>query len=234
MKFGLTVRDLWISDDLKQAMNEFVSTSPESKPGVLRKKDDWYFLTYLRIIKVKNFDPELWDVTTNEINSIRAVKFKIINNRLYVQGTKVEISEITYLLDALALRLGGREAQENPADFQYTDYYKLTDIDVDLMGILTKLEEKQEISDIKKLKVRKVSINLGEIRNASIDTTDYGGSREAIENQGETGVTGLEATMKNFKKVSIYFGTDATIRVTASAEDDINLEKTAQNYSEYL
>ncbi len=72
--FTLHRRDLVLSKAMRAALDESVTTAGQVVPGQLRQRGDWYFLTYLKVQKVKNFDPASFEMETREIDSASGKK----------------------------------------------------------------------------------------------------------------------------------------------------------------
>ena len=213
-KFNVFVRKFWISPILKVTFDEAViSTDTDLAPGQLRKFGDWYYLTFLRILQVRNWNPITHETESNPVNSIRAAVFQINDNKLIVNGGKTDIKEIFSYLEALSQPL-------NPDKTTQIDLDKFFRIEVpliSLLNIVSAFETAEKIMGINKIRMRNVEIKLGRIDNCIINTEDYGQVRKTLEDT-ENGACGVGLTLKQPKDTTIYFDLDAQIRVTTKNE----------------
>lgn len=92
--FTLHRRDLVLSKAMRAALDESVTTAGQVVPGQLRQRGDWYFLTYLKVQKVKNFDPASFEMETREIDSVRAVAFKLSKEGKLLVQTRCRRSRV--------------------------------------------------------------------------------------------------------------------------------------------
>jgi hypothetical protein len=200
---------------MKQALDAEVITDLKAAPGQIRKDKDWYVLTFLRVVKIKNFDPGTFSLNENEISCIRATMFKFDGSRLLIRGTMGEIKDIISYFDALALKL---VSNTNQTEINFEQFYKIDNPNIDLGNLLSKLEQEGTISDIKKLKLREMEVTLGKIGKCIVNTSDYGAAKKVIEEE-ESKAHGIEINLKSPKDTSAYIDIDGQVRVTTKSED---------------
>lgn len=217
-KITIFVRNLSVfSDSMKQALDAQITKDTKAAPGQIRKNKDWYSLTFLRVVKVKNFNPETLLLDENEISCIRATMFKFDGSRLLVQGAKGEIKEIISYFDSLALKLVSNTQQ---TEINFDQFYRIDDPNIDLGNILSKLEDDGVISNIRKLRLRAMEITLGKIDNCIVKTSDYGATKKVVEEQ-ESKACGYEIDLNNPKDTLVYIDLDGQVRVASKSDADI-------------
>jgi hypothetical protein len=185
----------------------------------------------MRIVKVKNFNPQIWGLTENEVNCIRATAFQIKGNKLIVLGSKSDIKEITNYFDAHVLKI--HAASEEEVDINFDDHYKVDEIEIDLAQFLEQLEEEQVVEDIKKLRIKSMEVTLGRIDNCIVRTHDYGGARQEVS-KDDTLTFGIEIRLKQPENTLIYVDQDGQVRVSAPGDADVNLEELAFGFIDRL
>ena len=161
IKFGVFARNVYLSDPMKEALEAFITDDPTVAPGQLRQKGDWLYLTYLRVVKLKNFDPKLFEFLEEEVDCIRATAFRFKKSKMLVAGAKTDLKEIKALFDALALQLGGNGAGGGTINFD--DYYKIGEPEVDLKQVLSSFESRGTLESVRKLRVKDFEVKLGHI-----------------------------------------------------------------------
>ena len=218
-KASFFVRKLFLTPTAQSTLEKSVIEDTKTAPGQLRKKGDWYFLTYLRVVKVRNFNSQTFDYDDSEIDSIQNVAFQIKSvsdtqmKKLIVRGKKSEIDQIASYFEAIFLPLDEEES------------YKLEEPIIDLQNITTLLERIEVVADIKKVRMKSVEIKLGKITNCIVKTFDYGATRKLLEEE-DNDLFGVEIFLKQPAKTSVYFDQDGQVRII-SKNDDINLEEIA-------
>jgi len=212
-KFGVVVRNAHLTEEMRDALEQYVTDDAKVVPGQLRKRGAWYYLTYLKIVKVKNFDLGMWGLAENEVNTIRITSFRLTKSKLLCNGSKGEIKEIGSLLDALALQVsGGKQEQQ----VNYADYYKLDVPAVDLGNFLNFCEEKGMVAGVRKLSVKDMEVKLGSIRSCTINTDDYGGVKKAL---GEVNnkCWAMEIALRTPEKTYLTVDLDGVVKVVSYA-----------------
>ncbi len=221
-KSTLHIRNLIISEEMVQALNDYVTDDKEVAPGQLRKRDDWYYLTYLRVVKIKNFNLALWELADTEVDCIRVTAFQFKASKLIVSGGKSEIKEIRDLFDALALKLAGSKEQQ---EINYDDYYKLDMPIVDLGNILKAYEERRLVADVSKLTLKDMEVKLGSVKRCVVDTNDYGGVHKLLQ-APDNNAYAIELSLRDPEKTFILVDLDAQVRVHCNAADaDVDVEE---------
>lgn len=230
-KFSIFTKNLFLAPPLQDELErQIITTDLKSAPGQLRKKGDWYYLTILRIVKIKNFNSTIMDLEETEINCTRVTLFQIKDNKLLLRGTKSEHKDVKSYFDALVLKLiGSRPATEavDPANITEAikDYLRIDDPIIDLGLVVERLETASAVADIKKLRMKKVEIAVGNIQNCIVNTCDYGGVRKII-GEDENAAFGIEILMKEPAETLIYCDLDGQVRVM-SKNDDVDIEQLA-------
>jgi len=131
MKVSYITRDIKLSPELDTIFKaEILQENDQTKtaPGQIRQKGEWYYLTYLRTVKVKNFSPISWDLIEQDYDSIRVAIFKIYSGKLIINGSKTDINEIDTYFQALSLKL--------VTGIVGTEHFALTSPTVDLLNII--------------------------------------------------------------------------------------------------
>ena len=221
-KIAFFVRQLMLTDQTKELLDKKIIEDTKVTPGQLRKKGEWYFLTFLRIVKIKNFDAIAWDLVDTEKDCIRATSFRVQGNKLIVAGSKGDLKEVSSYFEALALGLAA-DSKEEIVDFN--KFYNIDKLEIDFESILKKLEDDENVAEINKLRVKPMEVSLGRVNNCVINTSDYGGARKAI---AEDNAFGLEISLKKPEKTSVYFDLDGQIRV--NTQSDVELEDLALEF----
>jgi hypothetical protein len=214
-KFSLFVRNLHLHPIFKSKLEASVEETDEVKPGQLRKRGDWYFLTYLRTVVLKNFNPASFETTDKELNQIKACAFQIHPDKLLVRGSKGDLKEIIMYFQALGEPL-------TSDTIPLADLFKITEPIVALENILTALESKQVIDNVRKIRMKKVEVKIGHIDNCVIVTNDYGAVQKLLnehEEGEESPVFGMEVFLKTPEKTSVYYDLDGQIRITTKNQN---------------
>lgn len=212
-KFGVVARNLYLSNDMRDALDQYVTDDRKVAPGQVRKRGEWFWLSYLKVIKVKNFDLGMWDMAENDVNTIRMTSFRIVKGKLLCGGGKSEIKEITGLFDALALQVSGSKEEQS---VNYADYYKLDVPTVDLNNLLEDFEKHGMVGDVRKLWIKDMEVKLGSIRSAVISTDDYGGVKKVLSEVGNK-ATGLEIMLKTPEKTYLSVDLDGQVKCISYA-----------------
>lgn len=215
-----------MSDELRNRMIDSVVESEQVAPGQLRKINDWYTLTYLKTVKVKNYDPVLDNMRDQDVDSIQAVAFHIQQSgRLFVRGTKSQIKEIIAYLEAMSLTCSSNnDIAEN--------HFSVQQPEVDLGNILKAFEDKGTISNVNKIRIKPLEVSLGQINNCIVNTNDYGTVRKMLEEDGDN-IFGMELSVKEPNSTTVYFDIDSQIRVT-SKDEDIDIKEFILDCSKYI
>lgn len=229
-KCSLFVRELnFVNPAMKTGLDsEVLLTEKPTAPGQLWKKGDWYFLTYLRGVKVKNFNAKLYDLEEKVVDSIRAVPFQLKGNKLFVRGSKGDIKEILGYLMAIALKASGQQAGTT---INYDEYFKLVEPVVDLKLLLQKLEEQSVVENVKKIRLVKFEVKLGKIDNCIVKAQNYDGVKSALDKEPDQ-VFGIDIFLKQPEETSVYFDLDGQVRVASKA--DVNVEEVTIGFASII
>lgn len=224
--FTLHRRDLWLSKDMRAALEESVTTAGQVVPGQLRQRGDWYFLTYLKVQKVKNFDPASFELETRDIDSVRAVAFKLSKEgKLLVQGGRAGIREIQEYLNALTLQVAQGDPKQASETIQYDQYYKLREVAIDLAALAARFEAKGVLEQIKGLRIKGLEVKYGKVTKCTVNVFDHA---EAMKLLGEpltmAGVESARFALSSPEKTSVEIGTDGSVTVRAGGAADVDLE----------
>jgi hypothetical protein len=224
-KSTLIVRDLKATPELTAKIDAQLTEVPEVAPGQLRKKGDWYYLTYHRIAKVKNFNPTIWSMVDTEVTSIKVAIFKMIGNKLLINGSKSDISEIDGYFQALAAEIGSN--QENMTNAN--DNYSLSIPTVDLGNIIQKFEEKQLIEYVAKARMKNMEVTLGTVPSCMVNTRDFYDSVRKLIIEDPEHIVGIEIFLKTPAKTSVYYDTDGVVKI--SSKSDVDVEEMVHNFA---
>ena len=227
-KFSVFIKNFFATTVMQEALDKKVIESTEVAPGQLRKRGDWYYLTLLRVCKVKNWNAVLFDLEDKEYDSTRVVLFQIKENKLLIRGGKGDHKDLFTYFQAVALELiSGLPEKVDPTKIEeiYKQFYRIESPIVDLDITLSKFEAIEAIKDIKKLRMKKVEIAVGNIQNCVVNTKDYGGAKKILSTEEETAF-GVEFEIKEPDKTMIYYDLDGQVRV-ATKNDDVDLERLA-------
>lgn len=212
-KFSVFSRNVFLHPSLEDALTKNLTESTDTKPGQLRKKGNWHYLTYLRLFKVKHFNAQTFEMDDQEMNSIRVVAFQVKNNKLLVNGSKNDIKEISAYFEALCQPLN----TNNSPDFKISEFFRIEMPIIDLVKILEMLEKLETADQIKKIRMKRIEVTLGRIDNCIVNTQDYGKVRSLLEEE-ESGVFGMEIFLKQPEKTSVYFDQDGQVRVITKSD----------------
>lgn len=210
-KFGVVVRNAHLTEDLRDALEQYVTDSTKVVPGQLRKRGEWYFLTYLKVVKVKNFDLDMWALAENEVNTVRSTSFRLTKSKLLCNGSKGELKEISSLLDALALQVSGGKKEQQ---VNYADYYKIEVPTVDLGNLLDYCEAQGMLAGVRKLSVKDMEVKLGSIRSCTICTDDYGGVKKVLAEVNNK-CWAMELALRTPEKTYLGVDLDGQVKVTS-------------------
>lgn len=222
--FTLHRRDLVLSKAMRAALEASVTTVGQVVPGQLRQRGDWYFLTYLKVQKVKNFDPASFELETRDIDSVRAVAFKLSKEgKLLVQGGRAGIREIQEYLNALTLQVAGAAKEQT---IQQEQYYKLREVAIDLAQLAARFEAKGVLEQVKGLRIKGLEVKYGKVTKCTVNVFDHA---EAMKLLGEpltmAGVESARFALRSHEKTSVEIGIDGAVTVRAGgAADDVDLE----------
>jgi len=214
LKFSIFVRKMLVDPSLSDMFSKSITSDDKVAPGQLRVKGDWFYLTYLKTFKIKNFDSVSYDLVESTIDQIRVVVFKFIDDKLILKGGKSDLKEIAAYFEALSTSLAKNDGK--------SELFKIEPIVIDLNNILIDFENLGEVADVKKLKVKKLEVNLGRIESCMIKTQDYGAVKKTLD-EDET-VFGMEIFLKAPDKTTVYFDVDGMVRV-CSKSDDVDTEE---------
>lgn len=220
-KFNFLVRKLIVTPGMfTRLSSKVVDVTGKPSPGILIKRADWFFLTYLRIVKINNFDAGMCDLLETEVNTVRAVQFQIKEDgTLLIRGSKAEIEVIDNYFSALALEEAG--AISEVAEFDLSKFYQINDPVVDLKNILTKYETSNIVLNVPKIRVDEISVAIGTIKKCIINTSDYVGVKKAL--QGDE-VTGIQINLTTPPDTQVSYDKSGQISISTSKEsvDDLD------------
>ena len=226
-KYNLLVRNLFLTREMLEALEGAVIEDEKVAPGQLRKLAEWYVLTYLRVVTLKNFDPVGGGQTEQEVNTIRATIFRPHKAKLLVRGGASEVKEIVGLLEALALKLSGNKPAGDAPSFEASQYFKLEEPAVDLKLVLEKFEKKSQVADVRKLRLRDLEIRLGTVNRCVVNTHDYGAVKKVLD-QPDSKALGIELALRDPPKTYLYVDVEGQVRVACQSDaDDAEIEKLA-------
>lgn len=225
MKCAMFVKKFTMSNEMTEELNKTLTNDEKTLPGQLRKRDDWYVLTYLKVSKIKSYNANCWDMEEKEIDTIQAVTFKIDNNKMYIANNKSGIKEIEGYLEAVALKLTGDQEVVN-----FNKIFNVENIEIDLEGILKNYEDRGVVEDVKRIRVKPMEVSLGVISNCVIRTNDYGGVRKVLGD--ENSIFGIEISLKIPAKTLVYYDVDGQVKVTTKGSD--NISEMVMQYSSIL
>jgi len=220
-KISFLVRNLVATPGLLTRFESKVTEgSGKVPPGTLIKRGNWHFLTFLRVVKVQNFDATLCEMVDTNSNTVRAVQFQIRQNGLMlIRGSKKEIEEIDNYFGALALEEAG--VTSDVAEFDLSKYFQINDPVIDLKSILGKFEAQEIVQNVPKIKVTEIEVSIGTIKKCIINTSDYGGVKKALEGDE---VTGIQINLTRPPESSIAYDSMGQISVQTSKESADDLE----------
>ena len=232
-KFEVHTRTCRVSNELLDAIKKYVIVEDEKcVPGELRERNGWYYLTYLRVYKIKRFVPSLFELAEQEIDAIQATAFKFTRGKILVHGPRNSIKEISGLFEALVLKI---VAEKGETSCEFDNYYAIGNVEVDLGNIVRDLEEGGRIEDIRKLKLKDMEVKIGHIPSASINTNDYGGARIMVDNQEETHAQAVDIKINDQEKTFIYVDVTGHVKCSsASLDPDFDVEREVLEIAEKL
>lgn len=217
LKYQVLVRKMHLSRELQAVLEQEVTQDDKVAPGQLRRRDDWYILTYLRVVTLKNYDPVGDTLSEQEVNTLRATIFQPKQGRLLVRGTASEVKEIVGLFEALALKTASNKAGSGDAMVNLEALFKIEAPTVDLNLILKKYEDQGLVADVRKLRLKDVEVRLGTINRAVINTRDYGGVKKILE-QPQHNALGMEIALSEPAKTFLYVDVDGQVRITSHTD----------------
>ncbi|MCZ7644151.1 MAG: hypothetical protein M5U26_02540 [Planctomycetota bacterium] len=225
LRYNLYVRNLFLKPAMAKGLEDHLTDEADVAPGQLRLREDWYYLTYLRVMKVRNFDPALFELTENEVQSIRVTAFRIRKSKLLVRGSKAEIKEIQALLEALALQVSGNAPG---TELDHQQYFRIDPPEVDLGNVLKHYEDRGMVENVRKLRIKDLQVKLGSVRTCLIDTDDYGGVRKLLGDVDNKAV-GVELKLRDPEQTFLYVDIEGQVKIaTGSVDNDLDLEKMAE------
>lgn len=217
-KLNLTAKKFSITSTFNAELASKITTDTTVAPGQLRLNGEWFGLTFLQSFKYDTFNIVSWSYEDKIVDSIRIAEFRIYKDKILIKGSKREMDEIQTYLQTLIL------ATLSTTDVDFNQYFSITDLDVEFENFVQKLEEKNDIETIKKVKMKQVEIILGEIKNAVVVITDYGAARKAITEEGEI-VIGVDVKLKTKAKTTVYIGSTGAVKIKSQSAE-VNLENT--------
>jgi hypothetical protein len=228
MPLKLLIRNIVVfSDEFKTALERTLITDDNNTtPGQLRKKGEMYYLTYLRMHKLKDFDAKSWGDIEREIMTIRVIQFMIDNGKLFVYGMKSDLKQLLNYFESIALQCGAPNAD---GELNLEKYCKIVDLNVDLGALLKTLEELECVQDIKKLKMNDLQVSAGTIKHCVIDTQDYGAAKSIIIDQ-ENPAVALQIILKKPAQTELYVSLEAEVFVQ-SKNENADLDSLAREFA---
>lgn len=223
------MRSIFLAEPVFNVMSSKITTDKKVTPGQIRERAGWYFLTYLRMVKVKTFDIEIWDLNSTEVETIRFVPFRFIKNgKMLIRGSAADIKEIGLYLDAISLEVAGTKDE---TEINFNDYYCLNIPIVDFDLILSKFEDGGLVQDVKMIKMANMEVSLGTIPLCLVKTQNYDCVKKVITEEQDK-VVGIEIFLKQPERTSVYYGIDGTVRVHSKA--DVDIEELTTNFALFL
>lgn len=224
-KLSLCIRSLFLEDRVLENMRSKITTDRKVTPGQIRERAGWYFLTYLRLVKVKTFDIEIWDLSSTEVETIRVVPFQIRNGKLLIRGSVADIKEIIAYLDAIVLEVSG---SKDETEINFNDYYRMDILIIDFDVLLSKFEDGGLVESVRKVKMANMEVNLGTIPSCLVKTQNYDCVKKAILEEQEK-IAGMEIFLRQPEKTSVYYGIDGMVKVQSKA--DVDVEELTVNFA---
>lgn len=218
-KYQVLVRKMHLSRELSAVLEQEVTDVDKVAPGQVRRRNDWFILTYLRVVTLKNYDPVGDTISEQEVNTLRATVFQPKQGRLLVRGTATEVKEIIGLFEALALKTVSNKPGSEDGMVNLEALFKVEAPTVDLNLILQKYEDRGQINDVRKLRLKDVEVRLGTINRAVVNTRDYGGVKKILE-QPQHNALGLEIALNEPAKTFLYVDVDGQVRITCHSDAD--------------
>jgi len=220
MKHVMFVYDLAVKTELRDKLIQTVTEDMNVTPGQLRRSGDVFCLTFLRTVRVKNFDPTTWGDVDRDVSCVRATRFRLMNGGIFVHGQKKDATEIDDYLEALAVELSG---SEDVADIDPADYFKIDKQVIDLASLLSSYESDGQVKEIVRLRMKQISMSLGEVVDCAVITDNHEAAHGAIMDE-DSKVFGMEIQLPEPRnKITVYVDQDGQIRVSSrTKEEDIN------------
>lgn len=219
LKYQILVRKMHLSRELQALLEQEVTDVEKVAPGQLRRRDDWFILTYLRVVTLKNYDPVGDTLSEQEVNTLRATLFQPRQGRLLVRGTATEVKEIAGFFEALALKTVSNRPGSNDGMVNLEALFKIEAPTVDLNLILKKYEDHGLVADVRKLRLKDVEVRLGTINRAVVNTRDYGGVKKILE-QPQHNALGMEIALHEPAKTFLFVDVDGQVRITCHSDAD--------------
>lgn len=227
LKYQVLVRKMHLSRALQATLESEVTDHQKVAPGQVRRREDWFILTYLRVVTLKNYDPIGDTLSEQEVNTLRATVFQPKQGRLLVRGTASEVKEIVGFFEALALKNAGSKPGTEDQMVNLDALFKIEPPEVDLNLILDKYEQQGMVADVRKLRLKDVEVRLGTINRAVVNTKDYGGVKKILE-QPQHNALGMEIALREPAKTFLFVDVDGQVRITCHSDaDDAEIAKLA-------
>jgi len=219
LKYQILVRKMHLSRELQAVLEQEVTDVEKVAPGQLRRRGDWFILTYLRVVTLRNYDPVGDTLSEQEIDTLRATIFQPRQGRLLVRGTASEVKEIVGYFEALALKTASNRAGSEDGMVNLDALFRVEAPTVDLNLILKKYEDRGMVTDVRKLRVKDVEVRLGTINRAIINTRDLVGVKKILE-QPQHNALGMEIALREPAKAFLFVDVDGQIRITCHSDAD--------------
>lgn len=227
LKYQVLVRKMHLSRELQALLESEVTAEEKVAPGQLRRRGDWFVLTYLHVVTLKNYDPVGDTLSEQEVNTLRATIFQPKQGRLLVRGSASEVKEIVGLFEALALKTAANKPGSEDGMVNLDALFKVEAPTVDLNHILDKYESQGLVADVRKLRLKDVEVRLGTINRAVVNTRDYGGVKKILE-QPQHNALGMEIALREPAKTFLFVDVDGVVRITCHSDaDDAEIAKLA-------
>jgi hypothetical protein len=219
LKYQILVRKMHLSRELAAVLEQEVTDVDKVAPGQVRRRGDWYVLTYHRVVKIRNYDPVGDTLSEDEVTTLRATTFQPKQGRLLVHGTAGEVKEIAGFLEALALKTASNKAGADDPMVNLEALFRIEAPTVDLNLILQKYETRGMVTDVRKLRLKDVEVRLGTISRAVVNTRDFVGVKKILE-QPQHNALGLELALSEPAKTFLYVDVDGQVRITCHSDAD--------------
>lgn len=224
-KLALSIRNINLDQGVLDAITSKLTTEKKVTPGQIRERANWYFLTFLHTVKVKTFDIETWDLSSQDVDTIRFVPFRLKNNKLLVRGSAADIKQIGLYLDAVVLEIVGNKKE---TEINFNDYYRIDLPIIDLDLILSNFEKSGIVSDVKRVKMANMEVSLGTIPSCHVNTQNYDCVKKVVSEEQDK-VAGIEIFLSQPERTSVYYGVDGSVRVKSKA--DVDIEELTINFA---
>jgi hypothetical protein len=220
-KLNILVRNLILSPGMSARLESKVSNEAKGRvpPGTLLKRGDWYFLTYLKIVKIQNFDATAVELLDTEVNTTSVALFRITpSGTLIVNGTIRALKEIEMYLEALALEEAG--VKPDVPEFNLNQHYQVNEIVIDPDVILSKFEKYEAVTGISKMKFSQIEVSMGTINKCVVVVQDYITAKKLLsKNNDDKKIIGMQLDLREPAKTNIYYGVDGQINIQSKTTD---------------